>query len=46
MTPFVGDLTQDAQVNQEAFEAEMRAELAEFDELAGEDAPLVSKGRP
>lgn len=33
----IGDLTSDAQINQEAFEAEMRAELAEFDELAAED---------
>mmetsp|Transcript_42 Transcript_42/g.125 ORF Transcript_42/g.125 Transcript_42/m.125 type:complete len:149 (-) Transcript_42:465-911(-) len=33
----IGDLTSDAQLNQEAFEAEMRAELAEFDELADDD---------
>lgn len=35
----IGDLTSDAQLNQEAFEAEMRAELAEFDELAAEELP-------
>ncbi|KAJ1633621.1 hypothetical protein T492DRAFT_979688 [Pavlovales sp. CCMP2436] len=33
----IGDLTSDAHINQEAFEAEMRAELAEFDELVRED---------
>jgi hypothetical protein len=34
----LGELTSDAQVNQEAFEAEMRAELAEFDQLAAEES--------
>lgn len=44
----IGDLTSDAQVNQEAFEAEMRAELAEFDELAAEEAafePVIKVAR-
>jgi hypothetical protein len=33
----LGDLSSDAQVNQEAFEEEMKKELAQFDDLAGEE---------
>lgn len=42
----IGDLTSDAQINQEAFEAEMRAELAEFDELAAEELPMEPAAKP
>ena len=33
----LGDLSSDAQVNQEKFEEEMKAELAQFDDLANEE---------
>lgn len=43
----IGDLTSEGQLSQEAFEAEMRAELAEFDKMADDALPpagSVSRG--